>query len=365
MLNQINFSLVGSSQSSVMIQILRKVRLPLISAGVLRFWYYYGRVLGVVSFGIVSRVSDGSLAARKQHRFKWYCLSLRILCIILVCLNCVPYVVETEDPYDFTIKCIRLTSSFLCSISILVLQTVYEHELLRMMNGLLRLFRRVRRLWSQKKFGFGGKREFFLLFFKSVCLVYELKCHVVQLANPLDWLPTATIVGEILIEIGSLMIIHIGFLGYMSIAALYSEVNGFVRLELRCHLRSLERPGGRFVTRRHLRIVGNRLDECIEVYDEIERVGRSFHRLFELPVFMILMFKIFATGVLAFEVIIEIDSHPSKAGIWGLVLKSFADVILLTLAVHEAVGGSRVVRRLSLENCPLSENRDWNMKVIL
>ncbi|KAH8335450.1 hypothetical protein KR074_002149, partial [Drosophila pseudoananassae] len=350
------------SLTSVMIQLLRKVRLPVISAGILRFCYYYGRVLGVVSFGIERRVSDGSWAGRKQHRFKWYCLSLRILCTILVCLFCAPYVLEIEDPYDLTVQSIRLTSCFLCSICILVLQTVYEHELLRMINGLLRLFRRVRCLWSQKKFGFGGKREFFLLFFKSVCLAYEFKCHVAQLANPPDWLPTATILGESVIEIGSLMIIHIGFLGYMSIAALYSEVNGFVRLELRRHLKSLERPGGGFVTRRHLRIVGNRLDECIEVYDEIERVGSSFHRLFELPVSMILMFKIFATAVLSFEVIIDNDSYPSKVGMWGLVLKSFADVILLTLAVHEAVGGSRVVRRLSLENCPLSEDKEWNMK---
>jgi len=48
---------------------------------------------------------------------------------------------------------------------------------------------------------------------------------------------------------------------------------------------------------------------------------------------------------------------------WGLVVKSFADVILLTLAVHEAVSSSRMMRRLSLENFPITDHKAWHMKV--
>ncbi|KAH8298715.1 hypothetical protein KR018_008002, partial [Drosophila ironensis] len=348
--------------TSVMFQRLRKVRLAAISSRVLRVLYYYARVLGVLSFGIERKTSDGSLVARKQHRFKWYCLSLRIACVTAVCFFCVPYVFEIQDRYDFILQCIRLMSSLLCSICICILQTVYEHELIRLINNFLRLFRRVHRLWSQRKFGFGAKREFFLMFFKCVCLIYEFKCELVELGNPPDWLPIIPVFGEMVIEISSLMIIHIGFLGYLCVAALYTEVNNFVRFELRRQLRSLERPGGGFVTRRQLRIVGNRLDECLDVYNEIERVGGTFHRLLQLPVTLILMSKIFATTVLLFEVIIQAGSHLSMAGMWGLVFKSFTDVILLTLAVNEAVGSSRIVRRLSLENCPLSEDKEWNMK---
>ncbi|KAH8346461.1 hypothetical protein KR084_000933 [Drosophila pseudotakahashii] len=345
-----------------MFERLRKVSLPALSAVILFCGYHYARVLGVICFDIGQRTSDKSLVARNQHRFKWFCLSLRLISATAVCCFCAPYVAEIKDPYEWILQCLRLSSSFICAACIVVVQIGYEKELLRLVNSFLRLFRRVRRLSSLKRIGFGGKREFFLLTFKFTCLVYELYCELGQLWNQTEWLSLFTIMCEIILEIGSLMIIHIGFFGYLCVAALYSEVNRFVRAELRRQLRSLERPGGGPVSRRQLRIVENRLDECIAVYDEIERVGRSLHRLLELPVLLILIGKIFATTVLSYEVIIRAELYPGKAGMWGLVVKSFADVILLTLAVHEAVSSSRVVRRLSLENCPISDHKEWHVK---
>ncbi|XP_017007339.2 putative gustatory receptor 93c [Drosophila takahashii] len=345
-----------------MIERLRKVSLPALSAVILFCSYHYARILGVICFDIGQRTSDKSLVARNQHRFKWFCLSVRLISATSVCCFCAPYVAEIEDPYEWMLQCLRLSASLICAACIVVVQIGYDKELLLLVNSFLRLFRRLRRLSSLKRIGFGGKREFFLLTFKFTCLVYELYCELGQLWNLPDWLSFFTIACEIILEIGSLMIIHIGFFGYLSVAALYSEANRFVRSELRRQLRSLERPGGGPVSRRQLRIVENRLDECISVYDEIERVGRSFHRLLELPVLIILIGKIFATTVLSYEVIIRAELYPSKVGMWGLVVKSFADVILLTLAVHEAVSSSRVIRRLSLENCPISDHKEWHVK---
>ncbi|XP_017123845.1 putative gustatory receptor 93c [Drosophila elegans] len=340
----------------------KQVSLPALSAVILFCSYHYARVLGVVCFDIGQRISDRSLVGRNQHRFKWFCLSLRLVCATMVCCFCAPYVAQIQDPYEWLLQCLRLSASLICSGSIVVVQIGYEKELLRIFNSFLRLFQRLRRLSSVKKIGFGGKREFFMLLVKSVCLVYELYCELWQLYYPPDWLSILTMLGEIILEIGSLMILHIGFLGYLTVAALYSEANKLVRSELRRQLRSLERIGGGPVSRRQLRIVENRLDECISVYDDIGRVGRSFHRLFELPVLIILIGKIFATIVLSYEVIIRSELYPSKIEMWGLVMKSFADVILLTLAVHEAVSSSRVVRRLSFENCPISDCKEWHMK---
>ncbi|KAH8342041.1 putative gustatory receptor 93c [Drosophila kikkawai] len=345
-----------------MFERLRKVSLPALSAYILFYSYHYARVLGVVCFRIDKRRADESMVVRKQHQLKWLSLSLRLICSTAVCCFCAPTVSEIEDPYEYFMQCLRLMASFLCAICIVVVQMGYEHDLLRMINNFMRLFRRIRRLWCQKKFGFGGKREFCLLLMKSLCLIYELYCELRQLGDSPHWLALVTMICEIFLEISSLMFLHIGFLGYLTVAALYSEANSFVRVELRRQLRSLERPGGGPVTRRHLRIVECRLDECISIYDEIERVGHSFHRLFELPLLIILISKIFGTTVLSYEVIIRAELYPDKAGMWGLVVKSFADVILLTLAVHEAVSSSRLVRRLSLENCPLSDHKEWHMK---
>ncbi|XP_016959706.1 putative gustatory receptor 93c [Drosophila biarmipes] len=345
-----------------MIERLRKVSLPVVSSAILVCSYHYARLLGVVCFDIGQRTSDKSLVGRNRYRFKWYCLSLRLVSATSVCCFCAPYVAEIVDPYERMLQCLRLSASLICGICIIAVQIGYEKELLRMINSFLRLFQRVRRLSSLKRIGFGGKREFFLLLIKFICLVYELYCELCQLGSLHTYLSWVTMLFEIILEVGSLMIIHIGFFGYLSIAALYSEINRFVRVELRRQLRSLERPGGGPVSRRQLRIVENRLDECISVYDEIERVGRLFHRLLEIPVLIILVGKIFATTVLSYEVIIRAELYPSKAGMWGLVVKSFADVILLTLAVHEAVSSSRVVRRLSLENCPISDYKEWHVK---
>ncbi|XP_016980607.2 putative gustatory receptor 93c [Drosophila rhopaloa] len=345
-----------------MIGRLKKVSLPALSAVILFCSYHYARVLGVICFNIGERTSDKSLVGRSNHSFKWICLSLRLVCATVVCCFCAPHVAEIEDPYEWLLQWLRLSASIMCSISIVVVQIGFEKELLRIFNSFLRLFRRLRRLSSLKKIGFGGQREFFMLLVKSVCLVYELYCELGQLWYSHNWLGLVTMVCEIILEIGSLMILHIGFFGYLSVAALYSEVNRFARVELRRQLRSLEPPGGGPVSRRRLRIVENRLDECISVYDEIERVGRSFHRLFELPVLIILEGKLFATIVLSYEVIIRAELYPSKIGMWGLVVKSFADVILLTLAVHEAVSRSRDMRRLSLENCPINDYKQWHMK---
>ncbi|XP_017058166.1 putative gustatory receptor 93c [Drosophila ficusphila] len=341
---------------------LKKVSLAALSSVILYCSYHYARVLGVICFDIGERSSDKSLVGRHQHRFKWFCLSVRLICATSVCCFCVPQVSEIEDLYEMFLQGFRLSASVSGSICILVVQIGYEKEVLRVINGYLRLFRRVRLLSTCKKVGFGGKREFCLLFFKSVCVVYELYCELWQLGNLPDLMCFFTVVANIILEIGSLMIIHIGFFGFLSVGTLYSEMNRIVRTELRRQLRSLERPGGGPVSRRQLRIVENRLDEGISIYDEIERVGRSFHRLFELPLLVILTGKIFATAVLSYEVIIRAELYPSKAGMWGLVVKSFADVILLTLAVHVAVTSSRVVRRLSLENCPISDYKGWHMK---
>nr|NP_732665.1 gustatory receptor 93c [Drosophila melanogaster]Q9VD74.2 RecName: Full=Putative gustatory receptor 93c [Drosophila melanogaster]AAF55925.2 gustatory receptor 93c [Drosophila melanogaster] len=345
-----------------MIERLKKVSLPALSAFILFCSCHYGRILGVICFDIGQRTSDDSLVVRNRHQFKWFCLSCRLISVTAVCCFCAPYVADIEDPYERLLQCFRLSASLICGICIIVVQVCYEKELLRMIISFLRLFRRVRRLSSLKRIGFGGKREFFLLLFKFICLVYELYSEICQLWHLPDSLSLFATLCEIFLEIGSLMIIHIGFVGYLSVAALYSEVNSFARIELRRQLRSLERPVGGPVGRKQLRIVEYRVDECISVYDEIERVGRTFHRLLELPVLIILLGKIFATTILSYEVIIRPELYARKIGMWGLVVKSFADVILLTLAVHEAVSSSRMMRRLSLENFPITDHKAWHMK---
>jgi len=169
---------ISKGLPSVMIERLRKVSLPAVSAAILFCSYHYGRVLGVICFDIGKRTSDQSLVGRNRNRLKWYCLSLRLISATSVMCFCAPHVAEIEDRYIWMLQFLRLSASLICSICIIVVQIGYEKELLRMINSFLRLFRRVRRLSSLKRIGFGGKREFFLLTIKFICLVYELYCSI-------------------------------------------------------------------------------------------------------------------------------------------------------------------------------------------
>ncbi|EDW23780.1 GL23738 [Drosophila persimilis] len=153
---------------------------------------------------------------------------------------------------------------------------------------------------------------------------------------------------------------HFCFVGYLSIGVLYAELNRYVDHQLRAQLSSLQDQEEEDDIQQQPDVQAHaNLDECLAIYEEIHQITCSFQQLFDLPLFLTLVQNLSAMAMVSYHAIMSKEYHFS---LWGLVLKLLIDVLLLTLAVHGAVSGSRLVRRLSLENYTIGQSKSYHIK---
>jgi len=156
------------------------------------------------------------------------------------------------------------------------------------------------------------------------------------------------------------MIMHLCFVGYLSIGVLYKDLNSYVLCQLKPQLSSLNEDDIGLNQQPTREAISN-LNKCLRLYEEIHQVSRRFQRLFNLPLFLILAQFLFAMAMVSYHAILQMNY---AFNLWGLVIKLLIDVVLLTMSVHSAVSGSRLVKRLSLENFYVTENKGHHQKVI-
>jgi len=89
-------------------------------------------------------------------------------------------------------------------------------------------------------------------------------------------------------------------------------------------------------------------------------VSRSFQQLFDLPLFLSLAQSLLAMSMVSYHAILR---RQYSFNLWGLVIKLLIDVVLLTMSVHSAVNGSRLIRRLSFENFYVTDSQSYHQKV--
>jgi len=338
----------------------RQLSATSVSAWFLRHACSYATYLGFIWFGIQSNHNDGSLVAQNRYCYKWFCLLSRVLLTSYYCYMGIGFIYELDNSHLIILSWIRLVCCLICSFAILVLQFWYGQRVLRVVNNFLRIFRRVKALPGCHVMEFGGRREMGLLIFKMICMLYEFFCEIPTLFLKFEIPFNAYILSDMYTTINGSMICHTCFVGYLSVGALYAQVNRYVRHELRRQLRGLEQSNGVPASRRELRAAGYRLDECLAIYNEIQRVSSNFQQLIELPLSLILLFVFLNMTLVSYFVMLNGFRDISM---WLLALKLFMDVVLLTLAIHGAGSSSRVIRRLSLENCYVTERNDWHMRV--
>ncbi|XP_033246069.1 putative gustatory receptor 93c, partial [Drosophila miranda] len=221
----------------------------------------------------------------------------------------------------------------------------------------LRLFRRVRALRSRKTFGYGGRRELVLLSLALICRIHEIvyilesdRQHF-RMERFLSWWCDTFIV------FGTNMMMQMSFVCYLSIGILYSVLNDFVRFQLRSQLQALERPHGR---RQDLRSVRRRLIECLALYREIYALATTFQKLTDFPFFLSIVHNFTFLGVVIYHLTIVGWFNKHKIQLSILTTKVILDFFLVTMAVEGAMTQFRVIRRLSLENCYISDHKDWH-----
>lgn len=332
----------------------RQLRAGAVSARILDYGSRYARLLGYFWFSIEVNLKNGSLEARHHLGFKWFCIVSRIVLTIWFAYLGVSRALNITDSNLAMHSWIRVICCLIGSVNVILLHSLWSQPLLRVVNHFLRLFKRVKDLPGCRDMRFGGKRELIMLIFKLICLCCEMMIIVSRSFGNFE------VLLDVYILVTPSMIIHSCFVGFLSVGVLYDRVNRYVRHELRRQLRSLRQPSVGDYNRRQIKCAEYRLEQCVAIYDEIQRLSSSFQKLIDLPLFLMLV-MLFGTMTLCLYYVQ--CSEYGSVGLWVLVVKKFCDLLLLTLAVHGASISSRLIERLSLENYYVCEDKAWHMRV--
>uniref|UniRef100_A0A6P4ER12 Gustatory receptor n=1 Tax=Drosophila rhopaloa TaxID=1041015 RepID=A0A6P4ER12_DRORH len=317
--------------------------------------FTYGVVMVVITFRIERK--DSNLVARNRRAFRWICIGFRLLASCVSSFSYVTWVGQFTNSYLRAFFILRLLGFLICSAIILVLQFWFSEELLQLVNRFLELFRRLRILTNSQTNGFGGSHELTLMSMKLISLFFAF------LAFHFKFSPMAllTMLCDFYTSVGTGMIMHLCFIGYLSIGVLYKDLNNYVDCQLRAQLTSLNEGDVGDNPQPSLEAISN-LDKCLSLYEDIHQVSRRFQRLFDLPLFITLAQSLSGMAMILYFSILQ-RKYIFK--LWGLVIKLLIDVILLTMSVHSAVSGSRLVKRLSLENFYVTESTKHHQKLEL
>lgn len=332
----------------------RQLTAGAVSARILDYGSRYARFVGFFWFGIEANQSDGSLVARNHSWYKWFCLLSRLVLAALYGYTAVNRILSFSDQNLFMLTLIHVICNLISCFIIVIMQLWCGQRVLRSVNDFLRLFRRVRALPGCHGMGFGGKHELILLIFKLICVLYEIPFMLLNPNLNFDG------IFDIYMTISAALITHGCFVAFLSVGALYDQMNSYVRHELRRQLRSLGQQSGEEASRRELKSAEYRLDQCVAIYDEIQRVTNRFLKLMDLPISCLLLIVFLSMTVIMYNVMC---SGFRSVLLWLLAVKKFTDFLLLTLAIHGATNSSRVIQRLSLENCYVCESKAWHMRV--
>lgn len=340
----------------------RQLSVSSLAAFILRLTCHFATLLGIVCFRVKrDRCDDGRLVARDRKWFKWCSLLLRLG----LCFNYVYFYMGFFSALSLNhlkvLICTRLLCSVICALVIVVMQFCYGQQLLCLVNGFIDLFRRVNALPGCHDMHYGGRRELCLLILGVVCHVYQVCYLIPTMFDDPSLSYVFSVFCETFSSLSSSMICHICFVAYLSVGALYDQMNRYVQEELREQLLALEQQrqsGG--VNRRQLRSAAFRLDECLILYEDIHQIGDNFGRLFDIPLCFVLLFGFITMALGAF---FFVASEFNGLGTLVFEFKLLMDLMLLTLAIHGAGSSSRVVRSLSLDNYYVTDSKKWHIKV--
>ncbi|XP_030078655.1 putative gustatory receptor 93c [Drosophila hydei] len=337
-----------------------RVKASSVSATILRGSLMYATLMGIICFSVESDGIDGRLVARNRKWYKWFCLISRILMCGLYIQIYRHFIFFLNTSHFTIILVFRVCIYIACAIFTLVIQLWYGQRVVDLVNRFLRLFQRIHALPGCQDMGYGGKWVLGLLLLKGIGLVYESLYVIPSLISDMDNYFYLITICDFYNTANASIILHVNFVAYVSIGIIYDQVNSYVRHELRQQLSELNSSNGLPVSRRKLKAAGHCLDECLAIYEEVHQLGNTFHRLFEFPLCIFLLFGFLSIASIAFIIMLNLYMGMR---LWLLAIKVALDVLLLTVAVHIASCNSRVVRRLSLESFYISDNKDWHIKL--
>ncbi|KAH8243612.1 hypothetical protein KR032_008892, partial [Drosophila birchii] len=341
------------SPNKMFLGILHWLSVPKISALVLRWIFYYSKVLGVSYFHLKT-TNEGKLQIKDSNPgWKWFHAIYRFGVIILYLYLYIFWIIDITDLVEIALNSCRMIINIFCSLCMLRLQINKGQELADLINRYLRLFQRVRDICQPKRMGFGGKQELILLSLMMITLIHEkvFVLGIIKLVKEISY--NIGWVSDVYLSLGNQLLMHFAFVWYLALGLQFSDLNEFVRTQLRFQLDGLEAKPNR----KKLREARRTLDKCLTLYQDLLSLTSQFQRIYDLIFFLALIQNCFDIVVLSYKIVVLLQRD--WFWLWSGTFFKIINMIILCLSVHRAMLQFRVIRSLMVENCYLSDIRDW------
>ncbi|XP_041630452.1 putative gustatory receptor 92a [Drosophila kikkawai] len=268
----------------------RKIGVSKICAGILHGFFIFAGYTGMVFFRFKK---DQVVAINRSWWMEGISLILRFIPLGVHIYTYFMYIRRIEKFIEQMLHSLRLVLSIPCYLAMIYIQLFHGPKVVKLINQYLRIVREVRTLAVRKRIGFGGGREFFLIFLSLACQLQEIAFllrllrWVVNLNNMIKWTAYCVLVTS------SNMILNISIIWYLSLGIIYKELNEYLHSEMGNQFEVLKDPRQRY--------------------------------------------------------------QPLYKQLWLIVGKHILDLLLLTLSVQGAVDQFKAIRRLNLEVYPVSD----------
>ncbi|KAH8282301.1 hypothetical protein KR054_006795, partial [Drosophila jambulina] len=331
-----------------MFEFLRRQSVPKLSAIILRWMFHLARYLGILCFKLKA-TTDGQVAMEENGPWwKWFLAILRMVSLCLFTFKYIEFIVTVNNLLRKFLQIVRLVLNMACCLCLVRLHLAHGADGTHLINRFLQLFLKVQRLLKRKRTGFGGAHELVLLSLTLSVLIYEGVFSVYLFLSHKYWIV------DIYVAVSNKLLMHLAVLGYMALGLLYADLNEYIRTEFRSQLEALEEHP----TRRKLRKARKSLDTCLTLYKDVQSATSLFQRIYNLPLILGLGRNCSAVALVSYSTFINLDI--SLPWLLSNISAEIINFLLLTLSVQRTKIQFGTIRRLVMENCHLSENKEWH-----
>ncbi|KAH8268349.1 hypothetical protein KR026_005451 [Drosophila bipectinata] len=334
-----------------MFGLFRKISASKVSEVILRGLFQYAKILGVIFFK-PNKSKHGFFEMSCLRPFwKWTIFTCQLILLTFYIYNYILWTLDRNDSLDQVQNYKSLLLSVWSFLGLIGVKIIHGSEVIKLVNRYLLVFGRVRALPLQKKIGFGTGKELFLILLTLCCQCHEFVFYSETLlynhtfVDILDWFSYVYVV-----TVNHIMM-RIHFFWYLSVGVLYSDLNEYVRVEVK----NLMYP------QRNQRKTLRRLEECFKIYEEMSSITTSFQDIFNFHLFLTLMQIFFYVSVYSYDMIQFLDFHDIWR--WGFFLKIIMDFLLLSVAIHGAVNQFKGIRGLHFEMSGFGKCLEWQKMV--
>jgi len=315
------------------------------SSVILRGMFFYARCLGLVAIRF-RKPRDKVIGMEKtwcirRTWWKWFPVIWRLLPVLAYFYTYGSWICSRTRTINIILNSIRLVLSSVCYLSMIYVRIFHGTKVAKLISRYLAIFLR-------KNWRLGGGRELFLIFLSLSCQVQE----IMFMWGILKWeLSVKNIIGwatYTYVVIASNMIMRINFIWYLSLGVLYRDLNKNLNIQSR----SLRYKSLRFRIKRT-----QRLKKTFSLFRELSYVVPVLQDVFNVHLFLNTVQSVFHIVVISYKMVMELNF--TKFWLWLFFLKNMVDLLILTLAIQEAVNQFRYIREHVLDIFFVGKSKDW------